>query len=433
MPLSLRPCGTAAVWALCVALSQALAQDQHILAPDLSVILCGRNDAHAGGVTGDFGMRLRRTLLSLYFNFCVYHEAVSVEILLVDWRPPNRTERLSDLVYSWLRVQVDTESKECPPHRLPTLRIITISDRRADKALKGAGQRVQQGMLEWHCKNSGIRRAEGDMLLTVNADDVMSPELFKFLSNARKLRRDTFFMTQTIGMWLAEKAEYKDASFLDLYRGVFRQKNVLEDAKKELRHYEKFHAALRHSHELGLCEEPSPLFHSNRHLTKSFWRSFDEKAGIKFSNASLKNHEAWGLPLNFFDLYVGDFMLASRDAWHRIRGAPMPLQSICIDIVAACRLAKNLRQVVLVPPCFNLHQNHPHGMTLNKKRIDNSKKKELNHNNMGHYCMKPYEPFPSEVGMDRRQWGFPNDDFPEIRIVYTPGAGGGSLQRLALM
>merc|ERR1712032_20458 len=110
-----------------------------------------------------------------------------------------------------------------------------------------------------------------------------------------------------------------------------------------------------------------------------------------------------------------------RVAWRRVGGAPMIFQSIAIDYLMSCKFARSMRQVVLVAPCFNAHQNHPHSMTLKRKRID-SKPRELGKHNMWERCRQPFRSFPSERGVTRRAWGFPGAHFPEVHLV--PGRKG---------
>lgn len=385
-------------------------------AVDLSVVLCGRNDGHGSDITGDFASRLRQTVLALLMGFCQRSHRVRAEVVLVEWRPPNATRGLRALLREWVEEELVARAPEfhCDVSAFPGLRLITVSNSAADDAFRSVGQVVRPGMLEWYCKNVGLRRARGDLLLTINADDILSPALLNFLAHARHLRRDTFYLAQTTGAYLRQRPG--SGPFYALYEEVFR--HIAADAEQEaqvLVGQRRPEVAFSKSH--NLCERPGDFWHSASEHMDGFWRSYDRDLSVETNGTDLQ-----GVPRNFYDLYVGDFMLASRVAWRRINGAPMILQSIAIDHLVSCRFSAHaLRQVVLVAPCFNLHQNHPHSMTLNKRRAD-AGRDWYGGKSMAERCRHPMRSLPTERGVKRRQWGFPKAQFPEVRFVVRSGA-----------
>merc|ERR1712194_582319 len=134
---------------------------------------------------------------------CARGSDVDVEIILVEWRPPNTTQTLQSLMGEWIDREFVQRASEfnCRIENLPLVRVITVSDADAAAALTSIGQVARGGMLEWYCKNIGLRRASGDLWLTINADDIFSHALFDFLARARYLRRDTFYLAQNLGMY----------------------------------------------------------------------------------------------------------------------------------------------------------------------------------------------------------------------------------------
>lgn len=384
---------------------------------DLSVVLCGRNDGHATDLTGDFVSRLRRTLLSLLLGFCARRSTVSSEVVLVEWRPPNTTRPLQALVQDWIDREFVWRSGEfnCILEQLPLVRLISVTNEDADSALESIGQVARGSMLEWHCKNIGLRRAAGDMLLTINADDILSPALFDFLAQVPRLRRDSFYLAQTLGLYFTGRP---GAPHHAIYEELFHHvaNNAAEQELGELVGQERAEVVFSKEHKL--CQRPEQLWAQDHTSFEELWRDYDMGSGLQVNRTS--PGAPAGMPRNFYDLYVGDFMLASRVAWRRINGAPLLLQSMYIDWLVLCRFASTLRQVVLVAPCFNVHQNHPHSMTLKKKRIDATPEWGGVTGSWGR-CRHPLRSFKSEHGVERRQWGFPRRSFSEVRFIVEAG------------
>lgn len=106
----------------------------------LSIVLSGRNDTYGG----DFVGRLNRSLESLLPLNC--------EIILVEWNPPLNRPPLAEVI----------------PHK--GIRIITVSHN-IHMSLPGADLFP---MFEYRAKNVGIRRADGDWILCLNSDIILS-------------------------------------------------------------------------------------------------------------------------------------------------------------------------------------------------------------------------------------------------------------------
>eukprot|EP00928_Gymnodinium_smaydae_P073002 TRINITY_DN56270_c0_g1_i1.p1 TRINITY_DN56270_c0_g1~~TRINITY_DN56270_c0_g1_i1.p1 ORF type:complete len:482 (-),score=84.55 TRINITY_DN56270_c0_g1_i1:109-1395(-) len=392
---------------------------------DLSVVMCGRNDGYAPGYSGSHAERLRRTVLSLALGLCRKRASLSAEIVVVEWRPLNETDPLELLVPRWFTEARAEHGFDCALETMPDVRVIVVQHQDAAALL---GSRPAAGnMLEWHCKNVGLRRARGDLLLVTNADDLFSPALFNFLARSRELRRDTFYLAQNVHVWVGAWVDqlHRDGvqvPFHVLYDSIF-ERTYEEAEKKSHQLIAENRPEVEFSKNSQFCENPD-LFKPGQ-ASGELWRTYDAKYRLRVNVSAGDPASDNTMPLNFFDLYVGDFMLASRVAWHSISGAPLILQSVAIDWLVSCRFATWLRQVVLVAPCYSAHQSHPPAMLTKKGRVDSSPTKDLNGKNMWKRCRNPFQRFPTEHGINRRDWGFSRIPLREARITPLEEAGPG--------
>jgi len=148
-----------------------------------------------------------------------------------------------------------------------------------------------------------------------------------------------------------------------------------------------------------------------------FWQHYDQAYGIDINRTTPLNYFGESPVANFFGDQPGDFILATRSAWRRIGGAPMLLQSHLVDVLVVCRLATFLRQVVLAAPCFSAHLNHRDVMHEAGNLFD----KDLRRDNLWQRCRDPYRTFPSELGSNRGEWGFPRLELPEHTLMFSGG------------
>jgi len=340
--------------------------------------------------------------MSLALGLCRRRERVSAEIVLVEWLPVNGSSVFEEDVPRMLNKAYWRGDFDCELSKMPLVNIVVVHKEDAARAI---GPKATSGMLEWHCKNVGLRRAHGDMLLIINADDMPSPALFDFLAGVKHLRRDTFYLAQNLGVWVAfyvDELVKKGLPFWVLYDNLFSVSRLGKPSNDQVEQFARERrAAAIFSRDHRLCQDPSLLSAARSGELGAFWGDYDARHGVKLNSSS----EPGEMPENFFDPFVGDFILASRVAWHRINAAPLPMQSIAIDWMVSCRFTRQqLRQVLLVAPCFVLHQLHPPAMVTQRRRVDKAPK-ELG-DNVGERCRDPFRPFPSERGKKRRDWGF---------------------------
>ena len=107
----------------------------------------------------------------------------------------------------------------------------------------------------------------------------------------------------------------------------------------------------------------------------------------------------------------GDFVLVSRNGVEAIGGYPEIAQNWQTDDLIHCRLrAIGYKQVLLLPPCVTVHQNH---RRIN--RIRAGTRWIVTDDNMDHVCKHPFEPLPTDRA-PVHGWGYPGVQFPEVEI-----------------
>jgi hypothetical protein len=78
-------------------------------------------------------------------------------------------------------------------------------------------------------------------------------------------------------------------------------------------------------------------------------------------------------PVGLYTYAAGDFLLAAKEAWHRIRGFwENPRTFTHLDSYACHQLdAIGLEQALLMPPCMVFHADHSRAVQANRMSIAN--------------------------------------------------------------
>lgn len=121
------------------------------MSQSLSIIVSGRNDNYGG----QFTKNLQQFLLN---TSALLPEA---EIIVVEWNPPGDKPPLSTLWPEGVKGKIVTIPSEVHKEALNPLRL---------------------PLLEYQAKNAGIRRAEGDFILCMNPDTLISRRLAEEIS-----------------------------------------------------------------------------------------------------------------------------------------------------------------------------------------------------------------------------------------------------------
>lgn len=127
--------------------------------PELSVVLVGRNDGYGGDFTG----RLQTCLKAL----AVGEEltGVTVEVVLVEWNPPDDRPGLMTLV---------------PDEHPYSVRVVTVGP----QFHAGLDNPSRLPLFEYLGKNVGIRRASAETILVLNPDVIVFPAVLSLARSA---------------------------------------------------------------------------------------------------------------------------------------------------------------------------------------------------------------------------------------------------------
>jgi len=141
----------------------------------LSVVLCGRNDDYRR----DYLKRLQ-TFVSGLNHFCAQY-ALSCQVVFVEWNPPVDRPPIKQAINWGEHVGVKT---------------VTVP---ASIDAQFPVNRGKSTLHEFIAKNAGIRRADGQFILSCTSDLVFSPELIQYLAR-RELTKDTVYRTTRVNV-----------------------------------------------------------------------------------------------------------------------------------------------------------------------------------------------------------------------------------------
>ncbi len=273
--------------------------------PYISFITVGRNDNYGG----DFLARMNafvRNIVTLSED-C----RLPCELLLVEWNPPDDRPRLREAV-SWPDVR----------REFTRLRILEVPARVHQSLPNPAHLQV----FEYIGKNAAMRRAQGQYLLTTNADTLFNEELMRFLA-ARRLRRGCFYRIDRRDVRMPLPA----GSVPDQLR--YCRENVIHICGYYWSHYD-------------------------RALHGRLWRWRQLRSRAAYLLARLRRFPAVPLHSNA----AGDFLLMHRDHWDALQGFPEletrgrlhHIDNLTIHLAQA----HGWRQVILRHPLRLYHQDH---------------------------------------------------------------------------
>lgn len=133
----------------------------------LSIVIVGRNDNYGGNFIARidaFQQRLTRQ---------VENKQINVELIIVEWNPIPGEKSLHE-VLNWI-----------PDRKYLKIRIVTV----LPEVHNLFGRKMP--VLEYLAKNVGIRRAEGDFVLTTNPDVMFSDNIMDIITG--KLNKDFLY------------------------------------------------------------------------------------------------------------------------------------------------------------------------------------------------------------------------------------------------
>mmetsp|Transcript_113072 Transcript_113072/g.314714 ORF Transcript_113072/g.314714 Transcript_113072/m.314714 type:complete len:1062 (+) Transcript_113072:155-3340(+) len=325
-------------WAMSRRRRTQLAHDKEDAHPYLSFVATSRNDDYAGDQQSRFVVHVAALIHQLHKRHC----RVPVELIYVEWNPPEGRPPLRNLVDRGVALgSTGIVSKACDEGAL-RVRMITSSPS-LHHHLQESGYLSRAPMAEYYAKNLGLRVAAGKFVLVTNFDAVYSPALMDFLCRG-DLRRDAFY---SAGMRFSTEEPADTLRHPIAKSGARLMRHVLND-----------------SHLAG-----SPYA-----ATATFRPELLPEAQAAFGWLCTGGDDGRGpeeeaVGGRYWDYQAGDFLLAHRSLWHAARAYPEMAFSFGVDSSMLCKfLGMGLRQLVLLPPCFVVHQHHAPRVNPNARR-----------------------------------------------------------------
>jgi hypothetical protein len=314
--------------------------------PYISFVVVARNDNYGGNF-----LHRMQAFLNVLLTLCE-EQSTNFELVIVEWNPPRNNPRLIEAL-KWGK-----RPKNCK------VRIIEVPN----KIHQRLPHSDRMPLVEYVGKNVGVRRAEGEFILSTNPDLLFSEELVKFLGSGN-LSPKCFYRIV--------RYDVKSPIPLDM------------PAEEELRY----------------CEQHVFRIHG--------YTSYDNKFTGKFNpyrlTRALATYLKWGLPLFPsavpFTNAAGDFFMMHRSHWHSLHGFPEVIGVHQIDsLFLYVALFRGLEQIVLRSPLRIYHQDHG--------RLESSKPFSPEVKSAYHRLFKKRKP----IIFNDETWGLGGENLPEIYI-----------------
>jgi hypothetical protein len=212
-------------------------------------------------------------------------------------------------------------------------------------------------MFEFVAKNVGIRRTRGDFVLVTNPDILFTTPLIQALGRS-PFSEQCFYRIDRYDLGDRIPVDTKERiAMIMAKRGIhtvhFMQRTFDSPASQSIGRGERL---------WGLFTGRWPGSHHfiQTNVGRTCLIDFDNVQGCY-----------WGLHTNA----SGDFILASRRSWFEIRGYAEFFDTFThLDGYCCYQFkASGLRQVLFLPPCMILHQDHPRKEQQTRTRVDDTK------------------------------------------------------------
>jgi hypothetical protein len=329
-----------------------------VTAPELSVVMVGRND----GYGGDFSGLMQTSLKTLAVGEML--TGIPLEAIVVEWNPPPGKPSIADLV---------------PAERPSVVRVITVPPEHHE----GLVNPGNLPLFEYLGKNVGARRAEAGKVLITNPDIIIFPA----------------------AVALSASGVVDEGAFVRIDRHDFRP-----PVPRDLQGAEVFGAALQGVFSVNVRIVPgeratwfydvdpeSPVGAWPTSLPLPFEEEIEPGLFVSDKYHGV-GHLHTGMP--------GDFLLASWSTFDRARGYWERTDTFThLDTYFMAQLfGAGARQAHAVSPYLILHEDHPRRMTgIADDWADVVRKCDE--------LATGARPLPNG-----RNWGFAGEDFPERRF-----------------
>lgn len=274
------------------------------------------------------------------------------ELVLVEWNPPSQKAPLAEAL-EW-------------PDELDSMsaRIVTVPP----EIHASFNNADQIPLFEYIAKNTGIRRAESEFVVSTNPDLVYNEALLEFLAT-HVLENDCFYrihrydvdrlvpLDKTVDEResVAASHVFKHSTINDGYATADRSKMFREEIKRLSNVVRKNPAKARY-----LLTDHSRVANFAGEIYRNI---FSSKSGREMQGEGVStNRTARSTPHGLEDIFMtssGDFLLMSADRWGEMHGYPERPTNLHVDSFGCIYAAKmGLDQIVLKEPLKIYHQEH---------------------------------------------------------------------------
>lgn len=282
--------------------------------PPLTIVVAGRNDNYGETFSARFQTFLRH-LASLEER----HKAL-FDLIVVEWNPPADRPRMAD-AFDW--------------SGLPNTRIVTAPPEVHD-AIPIPGR---MPMLEFFAKNVGVRRALTPFVLSTNPDVILSPDFFDYIGD-QTLDPNAFYRADRYDLAPDIVFDAPSARIFELAKQATFEVHTRNTVDPE----EPFSHFVDPATPLESWPQSQPVY------GETVLRD-----GVEIALGSRRD------PLSGLHTQAsGDFIMASRDAWLKVRGHWERTDTYThLDSYLICHLhAAGFRQHILRRPIMVLHMDH---------------------------------------------------------------------------
>lgn len=320
--------------------------------PHLSIVVVGRNDNYGGNFLHQFQLFINNQV-ALWERF-----GLNAELIIVEWNPPADKLKFKDAL-QW-------------PQKLNFGQIKIIEVPPEVHKIFPKWEKIK--LFEYVGKNVGVRRAQGEFILTTNCDLLYPPELIKFFAD-KKLQKNAVYRV--------DRYDFDGAEIpLDIT-----PEEQIKIAKKYL---------LYINNPYGAAFLPNEKFWQWRNIRRQLTR--------------LKNN------LTHFPHQVpymnaaGDFFLMHRQHWNYLKGFAELEHLNFPDALCYSALAGGLKQINLQEPLCVYHKEHQRGSYEKTGRpLSDAQVHKKAYLKMLRQ-QKPWIP-------NGDNWGLKNENLPEWKII----------------
>lgn len=291
--------------------------------PYLSIVVTARNDNYGG----DFNSRLQNSVHWLSYFLEKYK--VPSELVIVDYNPIQENTPLKEML-QW------------PANRkYLTIRLLHIPNE-VHQSLINPEVRKTVPLFEFNAKNMAIRRAQGEYILSTNADIIFHPLIIKFISY-RIPEKGTYYR--------ADRFDFKKIDHYDL-QNPYKTLKAIE---------KKVYRLMLKGYGYHLKGDGVSFIEETMLRIKNSYRIFWDRNLVKIEKIAMR----YGMNINydpFAQTYhthcSGDHMLMHRDHWFDLRAYPEDtyISTHCDALFTVMSGISGLKEHVLPVPVY--HQDH---------------------------------------------------------------------------